>query len=51
MIKNEQHVFKKKYGQNFLNNSKILNLIVESAGISNKNIVEIGPGKGALTKL
>ncbi|MDO8057138.1 16S rRNA (adenine(1518)-N(6)/adenine(1519)-N(6))-dimethyltransferase RsmA [Candidatus Phytoplasma gossypii] len=51
MIKDEQHVFKKKYGQNFLNNSKILNLIVESADIFNKNIVEIGPGKGALTKL
>ncbi|MDO8064203.1 ribosomal RNA small subunit methyltransferase A [Candidatus Phytoplasma bonamiae] len=51
MIKNEKHIFKKQYGQNFLNNFKILNLIVESADVFNKNVVEIGPGKGALTKL
>ncbi|MDV3197904.1 MAG: rRNA adenine N-6-methyltransferase family protein [Candidatus Phytoplasma australasiaticum] len=51
MIKNEKHIFKKQYGQNFLNNFKILNLIVESADLFNKNVVEIGPGKGALTKL
>ncbi|MDV3157237.1 MAG: 16S rRNA (adenine(1518)-N(6)/adenine(1519)-N(6))-dimethyltransferase RsmA [Candidatus Phytoplasma australasiaticum] len=51
MIKNEKHIFKKKYGQNFLNNFNILNLIVESADIVNKNVIEIGPGQGALTKL
>ncbi|MDV3182844.1 MAG: rRNA adenine N-6-methyltransferase family protein, partial [Candidatus Phytoplasma australasiaticum] len=35
----------------FLNNFNILNLIVESANIVNKNVIEIGPGQGALTKL
>ncbi|MDV3179015.1 MAG: rRNA adenine N-6-methyltransferase family protein, partial [Candidatus Phytoplasma australasiaticum] len=51
MIKNEKHIFKKKYVQNFLNNFNILNLIVEYANIVNKNVIDNGPGQGALTKL
>lgn len=42
---------KKKYGQNFLRNEKILSDIVNSVSVdSNDLIIEIGPGMGALTK-
>ena len=42
---------KKRFGQHWLVNEKILKLIIEVADL-NKNdfILEIGPGKGALTK-
>ncbi|MDR3259070.1 MAG: 16S rRNA (adenine(1518)-N(6)/adenine(1519)-N(6))-dimethyltransferase RsmA [Fusobacteriaceae bacterium] len=44
---------KKKYGQNFLNGQKdILSKIIEVSSISkNTDVLEIGPGQGALTKL
>lgn len=42
-------MFKKKYGQNFLNNSLIGNKIVNSLTITGKNILEIGCGNLALT--
>ena len=44
---------KKKYGQNFLNNKdEILNKIIEVSNINeNDEILEIGPGQGALTSL
>jgi dimethyladenosine transferase len=44
---------KKKYGQNFLNNKdEILNQIIEVSNIDeNDEILEIGPGQGALTNL
>lgn len=44
---------KKKYGQNFLNNKdEILNKIIEVSNIDeNDEILEIGPGQGALTNL
>ena len=43
--------FKKKYGQNFLNDDNIIDKIVNSINpTSNDLIVEIGPGGGALTK-
>ncbi|MGN1379376.1 MAG: 16S rRNA (adenine(1518)-N(6)/adenine(1519)-N(6))-dimethyltransferase RsmA [Bacilli bacterium] len=43
---------KKKYGQNFLINENIINDIVQLLDNIKKNdlIIEIGPGKGALTK-
>ena len=42
---------KKKLGQNFLTNEKILDKIVKSGDITGKdNILEIGPGTGNLTK-
>lgn len=42
---------KKSLGQNFLNNDKILNDIANSVETKeNDLIIEIGPGKGALTK-
>jgi 16S rRNA (adenine1518-N6/adenine1519-N6)-dimethyltransferase len=40
----------KRYGQNFLVNNNIINNIIRSLGnIQDKNILEIGPGIGALT--
>ncbi|MGL5205601.1 MAG: 16S rRNA (adenine(1518)-N(6)/adenine(1519)-N(6))-dimethyltransferase RsmA [Metamycoplasmataceae bacterium] len=41
----------KRFGQNFLQDKEILKRIVSSIDIKNKNIIEIGPGKGALSKL
>ena len=41
---------KKSLGQNFLIDNNIIKKIINLVEIKNKNIVEIGPGKGALTK-
>ena len=40
---------KKSLGQNFLRDKNIINKIIHSVQIKDKNIVEIGPGDGALT--
>lgn len=46
-----KHDFKKKYGQNFLNNDKILDDISNSFCMEdNSMIVEVGAGSGVLTK-
>ena len=46
-----EHKFKKKFGQNFLQDN---NIIKKIANVCNTNkedlIIEIGPGQGALTK-
>ena len=42
---------KKSLGQNFLIDLNVLNKIVNIINIKNKNIVEIGPGKGSLTEI
>ena len=41
---------KKSLGQNFLKDQNIINKIINLKNIKNKNIVEIGPGNGALTE-
>ena len=41
---------KKSLGQNFLVDENIINKIVDSGTVTNKNILEIGPGTGNLTK-
>lgn len=47
----EKFRFKKKYGQNFINDENILKKIVNSADIKKDTLVlEIGCGAGALTK-
>ena len=47
----EKFNYKKKYGQNFLNDNNITDKIVNSIDASNNDlIIEIGPGSGALTK-
>ena len=40
---------KKSLGQNFLNDQNIIGKITEVINIRNKNVVEIGPGLGAIT--
>lgn len=47
-----KHNFKKKYGQNFINDKNILKKIVESANIiNNELVIEIGAGSGNLTEI
>ena len=41
---------KKSLGQNYLVDSNIVKKIINLTNINNKNVLEIGPGKGALTK-
>lgn len=41
---------KKSLGQNFLKNNKILEKMVEAGKVANEIVLEVGPGKGALTK-
>ena len=41
---------KKSLGQNFLIDKNIINKIINIVTIKDKNVIEIGPGKGALTK-
>ena len=42
--------FKKSLGQNLLIDKNIIKKILSSTNIRNKNVVEIGPGTGNLTK-
>ncbi len=47
----EKFVYKKKYGQNFLQDENILSKIATSLPINEDDLViEIGPGKGSLTR-
>ena len=47
----ENHKAKKKYGQNFLNDSSLSDKIIEAAKINNETeTLEIGPGMGFLTE-
>ena len=44
--------FKKSLGQNFLTDKNIANKIIKLIdNYQKKNIIEIGPGKGALTEV
>lgn len=51
-MKKTEKIFKhkKKFGQNFLTDSKICEKIVKNAGVDKKDVIEIGPGNGILTK-
>ena len=42
---------KKKFGQNFLNSDVVLKRIIKDSGVTKSDtVIEIGPGRGALTK-
>ena len=41
---------KKSLGQNFLIDKNIIKKIINLSKIEKKNVIEIGPGKGALTE-
>ena len=46
-----KHIPKKKWGQNFLIDSNTINKIISSIDFTNNDrLLEIGPGKGAITK-
>ncbi len=51
MREQNNHKFKKKYGQNFIQDEKVIERIISSIDL-NKNdlVIEIGPGQGVLTK-
>ncbi len=52
VIKDNDFKIKKKFGQNFLTDAKILDNIVDAAMLTkNDAVIEIGPGLGALTEL
>ena len=40
----------RKYGQHFLVNERIIDAIVAAVPAAAQNVVEIGPGRGALTQ-
>jgi 16S rRNA (adenine1518-N6/adenine1519-N6)-dimethyltransferase len=51
-MKNNSHIFRKKWGQNFLMDSNLLDRIVRTVEPQeNDNFLEIGPGDGSLTEL
>jgi 16S rRNA (adenine1518-N6/adenine1519-N6)-dimethyltransferase len=51
MLKKHNFTFKKSFGQNFLQDSNILEKIVATAELDNAtNVIEIGAGIGALTE-
>ena len=42
---------KKSLGQHFLKSQKVVQKIIETAGVSQEDtVLEVGPGRGALTK-
>ena len=41
--------YKKSLGQNFLIDKNIIKKITSIVKVRNQNIIEIGPGKGAIT--
>mgnify|MGYP003322389194 CR=1 FL=1 len=50
-MKNKTHPFRKKWGQNFLSDSNLIDRIVRILNLKkNDSILEIGPGDGLLTE-
>ena len=51
IIKKHQFVFQKKFGQNFLIDTRVLDKIISAAQITGEDMVlEIGPGIGTMTQ-
>ena len=50
LLKKLGHSPQKSFGQNFLINETVINRIVDHFDITNRPVVEIGPGLGALTR-
>ena len=50
-LKDFRHIPRKRFGQHWLKDQGILNKIVKAAELTSEDVVlEVGPGKGALTK-
>lgn len=51
LIQKNSFAFKKRFGQNFLVDERVLSRIIEGAGISKEDqVLEIGPGIGTMTQ-
>ena len=51
MVNSLPHKARKRFGQNFLHDQNVIQRIINSIAVTNEqHIVEIGPGKGALTE-
>ena len=51
VIQKYEFAFQKKFGQNFLIDTHVLEKIISSAGVTKEDcVLEIGPGIGCLTK-
>lgn len=51
IIKKYEFAFQKKFGQNFLIDSHVVEKIIRSAGLTNEDcVLEIGPGIGTMTQ-
>lgn len=51
-LKQENFMFKKKFGQNFITDQNLLDAIVDDAGVTKQDyVLEIGTGAGTLTKV
>ena len=51
LLKSYDFKFNKKFGQNFIFDSNLLNAIVSDAGVDkNTTVIEIGTGAGTLTR-
>ena len=51
ILKDENFIFKKAFGQNFLTDDELLSSIVDLSGIDeNTTVLEIGVGGGTLTR-
>ncbi len=51
LVRRHNITAKKKFGQNFLTDDRVLDEIVAAAGVcENDHVIEIGPGPGALTE-
>jgi len=51
ILKNHNFKFNKAYGQNFIFDTNFLESIVDKLDITNKIVLEIGPGAGTLTSI
>ena len=50
VIKKHDFTMRKKYGQNFLTDARVLDKILDASGTDDSDIViEIGPGIGTMT--
>ena len=50
ILNNHNFNFKKKFGQNFIIDSNVINSIIEKSNIDkNTMVIEVGPGAGSLT--
>ena len=51
IIRKYEFTFRKKFGQNFLIDERVIERIIHAADISKEDcVLEIGPGIGALTQ-